>query len=255
MCDIQQMRLTAELVSRVARDVDDPGPVAGRVYATDDDYETLIRDLLTGRPASGEVWLFAFGSLIWKPGWTVVEQRIAVAPGWHRSFCLGWDRRYRGTEEHPGLMLALDRGGSCKGVIQKLPSDAVEATLGQLFRREVITKPPAQPPRWVSVKTAAGPLKAIAFAMDRKNVAYVGGLSAEQIADALATAVGHWGSMAEYVHNTVKHLGEMGIHDRLLWRMQELIAERIEAATTHPTSAVVSGTGIGARKAKQIPID
>ena len=83
----------------------------------------------------------------------------------------------------------------------------------------------------MSVQTAAGPLRAVTFAIDRHSDAYVGGLPAEEIANALATAVGHWGSMAEYLHNTVKHLEELGIGDRLLWRLQEMVAERIEAAT------------------------
>ncbi len=80
------------------------------------------------------------------------------------------------------------------------------------------------------MQTADGPLRAITFAMDRKSDGYVSGLSTEEIADVLAVAVGHWGSMAEYLYNTVKHLEALGIDDRYLWRMQELVAARIEAA-------------------------
>ena len=136
----RRMRLTPELVSQVARHVDDPGPVPGRSYATDADYEAVLRALLAGRPPSGEVWVFAYGSLIWKPACDIVERRVAVVRGWHRSFCLGWDRRFRGTKERPGLMLALDRGGACKGVVQRLPPDAVEANLGRLLRREMLIR-------------------------------------------------------------------------------------------------------------------
>ena len=75
------MRLTPELVSRVVRHVDDPGPVPGRVYATDADYEATTRALLADRPASGEVWVFAYGSLIWKPACDIVEQRVARRAG------------------------------------------------------------------------------------------------------------------------------------------------------------------------------
>ena len=225
------MRLTSELVARVARPVADPGPMTGRVYANDADYEAAARGLLASGPASGEVWVFAYGSLIWKPACEIVEQRVAALRGWHRAFCLGWDRRFRGTDEQPGLMLALDRGGNCTGVVQRLPPDAVEANLDRLLRREMLTKPSPFPPRCVSVETAAGTLRAITFAMDQRSDAYVSGLSAEEIADVLAAAVGHWGSMAEYLHNTVKHLEELGIEDPRLWHMQELVAERIEAAT------------------------
>jgi cation transport protein ChaC len=224
----RRMRLTRELVSRIARHA---GPVPGRVDANDADHEATARALLAAGPASGDIWVFAYGSLIWKPACDIVEQRVAVARGWHRAFCLGWDHCFRGTKERPGLMLALDRGGTCKGVVQRLPQDAVDANLGKLLRREMLTRPSPFPPRWVGVETAAGPLRAITFAMDRSSDAYVPGLSAEEIADVLAVAVGHWGSMAEYLHNTVKHLEELGIHDRVLWRLQDLVAERIEATT------------------------
>ena len=227
----RQMRLTRDHVSRVARVIEDPGPTPGRIYANDADYAEAGRALLDGRPPDGEVWVFAYGSLIWKPACDSVEQRVAVAPGWHRAFCLGWDRRFRGTKEQPGLMLALDRGGACKGLVQRLPPDAVGANLDKLLRREMHMKPSPFPPRWVSVRTADGPLRAITFAMDRNSDAYVAGLSTEEIADVLAVAVGHWGSMAEYLYNTVQHLEALGIDDRLLWRMQELVAARIEAAT------------------------
>jgi len=178
------------------------------------------------------VWVFAYGSLIWNPACAIVEQRVAVAHGWHRAFCLGWDRWFRGSDEWPGLMLALDRGGTCNGVAQRLPADAVEANLGKLLRREMPFRPSPFPPRWLNVETIAGPLRAITFAIDRKSNAYVAGLPVEKIADVLATAVGHRGSMAEYLFNTVAHLEALRIDDQLLWRLQELVAERIEAAAT-----------------------
>jgi cation transport protein ChaC len=225
------MRLTAELVARVGRPVADPGPLPGRVYATERDHAAVREALLADRPADGDVYVFAYGSLIWKPASAIVAQEVAVARGWHRAFCLGWDRRYRGNPERPGLMLALDRGGTCTGVVQRLPSHDVEASLDKLLRREMPIYPSPFPPRWVRVETATGPLRAITFAMDRKSDAYVTGLSIEEIADVLACAVGHWGSMAEYLHNTVAHLEELGISDGFLWQMQELVAKRIEART------------------------
>jgi len=230
------MRLTAELIARVGRAVEDPGPLPDRVYTVDADYAAAARDLLAGRPANGEVWVFAYGSLIWKPAFAVAEQQLAVARGWHRAFCLGWDRRYRGSNDRPGLMLALDRGGMCKGVAQRLPADSVEASLDQLLRREMVTRPSPFPPRWMNLETEAGPLRAITFAMDRRSQFYITGLSVEEIADVLSRAVGYFGSMAEYLHNTVLHLEELGIDDRLLWRLQELVAERIEARSTRTLS-------------------
>jgi cation transport protein ChaC len=225
----RRMRLTAELASRVTPCFPEPGSIPAQVRPTDADYQAMATALLSERPASGEVWVFAYGSLLWKPAFAIAEERPAVARGWHRSFRLGWDYRYRGSPKCPGLMLALDRGGTCKGILQRLPSHSVEASLRQLLHREVVMKPSPFPPRWIKVATANGSMRAITFAMDPKSDFYVSGLSDEHTADVLAAAVGQWGSMAEYLHNTVAHLQHLGIADRFLWRMQRLVAERIEA--------------------------
>lgn len=226
------MRLTPELVARVTGCVTgDPGPPSGIGTPDEADYDAAVRAILAARPAGADVWVFAFGSLIWKPGCDFVERRIAIARGWHRSFCLGWDRRFRGSDGRPGLMLSLDRGGQCRGVVYRLPPGAVETNLGRLLRREIRTKPSAHSPRWINVRTSEGSLRAIAFIVNRGSDRYVCGLSTGQIADALATAAGPWGSMAEYLHSTVEHLEELGIRDRHLWLLQELVADRIEAET------------------------
>lgn len=86
-------------------------------------------------------------------------------------------------------------------------------------------------PRWINVATDEGPVTALAFVMNRQSPAYVGRLALEDVADVLAKACGHWGSGAEYLHNTVRHLEENGIHDRNLWRLQKLVAARIADRT------------------------
>jgi cation transport protein ChaC len=222
------MRLTPELVDRVAPVVEVSPPLPFTA-PSDSDYEEAIRAIVGAAPSADEIWLFAYGSLIWKPACDVVEQRIGVARGWHRAFCLGWDRWFRGCDERPGLMLSLDRGGQCKGVAYRLPPDAVEANLGRLLRREMRAKPAAHAPRWVTIHTNDAPLRAITFAINRKGGRYVRGLSLEEIADALAVAAGPVGSMAEYLYSTVNHLEALGIHDKQLWRLQELVGQRIEA--------------------------
>lgn len=225
----RKMRLSEEHVRLVHREMPDPGPVEGMTPSTDADYQRFVADMLDGQPERGAVWVFAYGSLIWKPAFDFVEMRTGIVRGWHRSFCLGWNTRFRGSVEAPGLMLALDRGGSCKGALYRLPPDAVADNLRRLCEREMSYRPSPFPPRWVRVETANGPIAAITFCIDRQSGRYVSGLSDEAIADALARAVGHRGSMAEYLFATVKHLEEMGIHDHHLWRLQELVAARIEA--------------------------
>ena len=230
------MRLTAAHVARVHRDVPDPGiqTMPGFRAATDEDFNAIVSEMLATRPA-GPFWLFAYGSLIWKPETAFVESRQAVARGWHRRFCLGWDYRFRGSKDAPGLMLALDRGGQCRGMLYRLPEASLESELHKLIRREMSTVPSAFPWRWIDVMTTDGALRVLTFAMNRKSGRYIADLSEEQLADVLAKAVGFRGSMAEYLFSTVSKLEELGIHDRNLWRMQALVAERIDAA--HPTES------------------
>ena len=225
------MRLTAEHVARVTRPIPDPGPQQhpGHRAPTDTDFADAVAGMLASRPP-GAFWLFGYGSLIWRPETAFEEHRMATARGWHRRFCLGNEHRYRGNPQQPGVMMALDRGGSCKGVIYRLPEDGLEAELDRLIRREQSTVPLAFPWRWIEVEDENGDrLRVLAFAMNRKSTRYVGHLSDEAVADLLATACGFRGSMAEYLYATVSKLEELGIHDRNLWRMQELVAERIEA--------------------------
>jgi cation transport protein ChaC len=225
----RKMRLTAEHVALLNRDIADPGPqvIAGHRPATDADYAESVSRMLTTRPA-GPFWLFGYGSLIWKPETAFIEMRTAVARGWHRRFCLGWDERFRGNPAQPAVMMVLDRGGTCKGAAFRLLEQDLEAELHKLIRREQSQVPASFPWRWIEVGTEDGPLKVMTFAMDRRSPRYVAGLTEEQLVDVLATAHGFRGSMAEYLFSTVSKLEEMSIHDRTLWRLQERVAERIE---------------------------
>lgn len=228
------MRLTAEHVKRVHRVIADPGLqlLPGYRAVTDADDAAEIARIFETRPEGG-LWIFAYGSLIWNPATAFEESRQAVARGWHRRFCLGWDYCYRGNKDQPGLMLALDRGGQCRGMAYRLPEATLEDELRKLFKREISTVPTAFPWRWIDLVSEDGPLRAITFAMNRKSDRYIAHLADPELADVLASAVGFRGSMAEYLFSTVSKLEELGIHDRNLWRLQALVAERIDAA--HPT--------------------
>jgi cation transport protein ChaC len=124
-------------------------------------------------------------------------------------------------------MMALDRGGQCRGMVFRIPAGEAAASLHALFRRELVIKPPGTPPRWVSALTDSGPLQAVTFAVDRRSPFYTGRLSPDTVAEVLATAAGHWGSGAEYLYNTLCHLDALGIRDRNLWRLQPLVAQRL----------------------------
>jgi cation transport protein ChaC len=225
----RQMTLTRDLVALVHRVMEDPGPEPGLVYHSDEDYDAVVQTVLASHSSGQDAWLFAYGSLIWKPEVEHVEARRGTAHGWHRSFCFRITR-FRATKDQPGLMMALDRGGQCRGMLYRLPAQSLQAQLGKLFRREFTAKPANSMPRWIKVTTEEGPVTAIAFVMNRKSPAYVGRLTPEDVADVLAKACGHWGSGAEYLHNTVMHLEEHGIHDSNLWTLQRLVAAKINGA-------------------------
>jgi cation transport protein ChaC len=221
--------LSSRHVEALRRDIADPGPrlLPGFRPATDEDYDQTVDAIIRSAPGDG-LWVFAYGSLIWNPEFEHEERQVALARGWRRAFCLGWDTRYRGNAEQPGLMLALDRGGQCTGVAFRLPADRLADNLHRLIRREMSMVPSAFPWRWIGVRTGAGPLTALTFAMNRKSGRYVSGLSDDALADVLASACGFRGSMCEYLHATVSHLEELGIHDSHLWRLQAMVAERVE---------------------------
>lgn len=225
------MRLTQRHVELLRREIPDPGPqlIDGFRPATDDDFAAIVTEMQRTRPPGG-FWVFAYGSLIWRPETAFEEKRVATARGWHRRFCLGWDHRYRGSPETPGLMMALDRGGQCRGVVYRLPEAELDAELHKLIRREMSMVPSAFPWRWIDVSTSEGPLRVLTFAMDRNSPRYIAGLSDDELADVLATACGHRGSMVEYLFSTVSILDSLGIRDRNLWRLQELVADRVDAA-------------------------
>ena len=221
------MALTPELLALVERTEADPGPEEGSRDPTDAELLDWSRALLEEERAS-RVLLFAYGSLIWNPVFEFRASRRAVAGGWHRSFCMRITR-WRGTREFPGLMMALDRGGACSGVLYELEGADNVAQVFRLLEREVDAVPATNVPRWVNVRTSFGLERALTFVASPHGPAYAGRLPLEDVARITAKAAGHWGSTAEYLYRTVRGLEDHGIVDRNLWRLQKLVADEIVA--------------------------
>jgi glutathione-specific gamma-glutamylcyclotransferase len=220
------MALTAELVARCHRAEPDPGPEQGYPEFTEGEYDAAVAALLQ-RKAPGPLWLFAYGSLIWKPDFDSVEHRRATVHGWHRAFCLELTR-WRGSPQQPGLMMGLQRGGCCEGVAYRLPDGDHAGQLGRLLRREV-SGPDGMPAvRWLRADASGEKLQALAFWVDTGEVDYFVKLPLTEVAHVLARACGHIGSGAEYLFHTVSKLEEFGIRDRNLWRLQQLVADEIQ---------------------------
>jgi cation transport protein ChaC len=226
------MMLTEDLVRIAHRVVDDAGPDPDQQYQSEADYARMISSLLASHRRNKDLWIFAYGSLLWKPEIAHAASRIGRLFGWHRAFCLRITR-FRGSKEQPGLMMSLDRGGQCQGVLLKLPSADREAQLLRLLRREVVLKPSNNCARWVTVTTASGVVPAIAFVANRSSPGYVGKLGLDEVAENLCIACGHWGSGAEYLYRTVSHLASLDIKDRNLWRLQGLVAQKIAETAAH----------------------
>ena len=224
----QRMHLTADHVARVERLEPDPGPQIGTRKPDESDFAKFVKDLLEQhRPK--DLWVFAYGSLIWNPEFEFEEMQTATANGWHRCFCIHLTR-WRGTRTLPGLMMALDRGGSCKGLAFRLPVSDHNGQLVTLMRREVGAIPATNVPRWIKVVTENGPLLALAFVVDTKGPTYAGKLPLDQVARVLSRAAGHLGSAAQYLYNTVSKLESHGIRDKNLWELQMLVAREIDKA-------------------------
>jgi len=174
------------------------------------------------REGGEPVWLFAYGSLMWNPEFEFAEVRPALLRGYHRRFCL-YSRDYRGTPERPGLVLGLDRGGSCHGIAYRLPPDRLGTTFDRIWAREMTGR--VYEMRRVAVRTADGIITAHACVVRRASSDYAGRLSVDRMAELLAIAAGGRGTGREYLANTVRHLEALGIRDRLLHRIEARVGE------------------------------
>ncbi|MEO8937942.1 MAG: gamma-glutamylcyclotransferase [Burkholderiaceae bacterium] len=182
---------------------------------SDAQLEASLEQILHRAPA-GDVWIFAYGSLIWNPLFPVAEERVARVHGLHRSFCI-WSRLGRGSPERPGLVLGLDRGGNCRGVALRLEERFAREELALVWRREMVTG--AYRPTWVKANTGAGVVDAITFVADRKAEGFAGDLSEAEVARILCTGAGFLGTCSEYLTQTTAGLAARGIHDEGLKRL------------------------------------
>ncbi|MAN15881.1 MAG: gamma-glutamylcyclotransferase [Dinoroseobacter sp.] len=160
-----------------------------------------------------DLWVFGYGSLIWNPGFEVEERRIARLPGWHRSFCMS-SIHHRGTEEAPGLVLALDEapGEHCDGVAFRVAAARRDATIAYLRDRELISSAYLERELPIFFRDGAQAM-AVTYVIDRAHVQYVAGMALEDQAQIIARATGGRGPNDEYLYNTASHLAELDLAD------------------------------------------
>ncbi|MFN3614426.1 MAG: gamma-glutamylcyclotransferase [Rubrimonas sp.] len=160
-----------------------------------------------------DLWVFGYGSLMWKPGFAFAERRMARLQGWRRSFCLR-SITYRGTPEAPGLVLGLDRDphGGCDGVAFRVAAHAAADVLSYLRARELVTYAYREALLPVRLDDGAE-VPALAYVVDPAHPQYAGGLPMDEQAAVIARAVGPMGPNREYLWNTTAHLRELGVTD------------------------------------------
>ncbi len=183
----------------------------------------LLDEILAQHDPSQDVWVFGYGSLIWNPAFEYEEKRPALLAGWHRRFCLKMFLG-RGTRENPGLMLALDAGGTCNGVAFRIAAAKVREELNVLWLREMFGG--GYHARWVELQAGDEKLRAITFVINTEHPRYLKELSLEETAAFIATGCGHLGTCREYLENTVAHLEALGLSDAGLARIVAALPER-----------------------------
>jgi cation transport protein ChaC len=183
------------------------------------DPQRLLAHTLQAWGGRGDVWVFGYASLIWRPEFESVEERPATVFGWHRALAMR-SRINRGTPECPGLVFALVPGGSCRGRAYRIEQPRVEAELERLWVREMPTG--VYDPKWLHCRTPQGTVPGLAFTLDRKSPSHTGALPDAQMIEVLRTANGRYGSTLSYLVETERSLRDCGIRDRDVERLVAL---------------------------------
>ncbi len=176
---------------------------------------------------SGDLWVFGYGSLMWRPGFDFLEQRPARLNGAHRALCV-ISHVHRGSPEKPGLVLGLDRGGSCRGIAFRVDRQKREQVIQYLREREQVTSVYLEKFRQVDLLDGdRARVSAVCYLVDRGHSQYAGALTLEEQLTYVKRGHGKSGNNPDYVLATVEALKSLGIRDRELeWLADQLKSER-----------------------------
>ena len=168
-----------------------------------------------------DLWVFGYGSLMWRPGFDHVERIVATLHGFHRALCV-YSHVHRGTPDNPGLVLGLDRGGSCRGIAFRVRHTDTEKTIDYLRAREQVTmvyRETRHTLRLIDGRTVSG----IAFTIDRTHRQYAPKLEFDELLRLIRQGVGVSGANPDYVTATHAHLVSLGLHDHTLSRLSRAL--------------------------------
>ena len=183
------------------------------------DPDSMLADALRAWGGSGDVWVFGYASLIWRPEFEAAEARAAVVHGWHRALQMR-SRVNRGTPEVPGLVFALVSGGSCRGMAYRIERSQVRVELERLWQREMPTG--VYDPKWLACRTTQGRVQALGFTLSRGSASHTGSVADADMLEILRAAQGRYGSTLDYLVETATSLRRCGIRDREVERLVEL---------------------------------
>ena len=170
---------------------------------------------------TGDLWVFGYGSLMWRPGFDVLERVPARLIGLHRALCV-FSYVHRGTPEKPGLVLGLDRGGMCRGIAYRVAAAKRDSTIAYLRGREQVTSVYLETMRRIELEDEARrQVRALTYIVDRGHVQYAGRLSVEQSVHYVRQGHGRSGQNRDYVVETVRALEALGYRDSDLHRIAE----------------------------------
>jgi len=193
----------------------------GEAFRSEEDMRETLRAILARHDASSDLHVFAYGSLLWNPGLESTQEMRAHVHGWHRSFCLR-NVVGRGSPREPGLMLALDDGGSCKGLLYRISAPKVRGELELLWRREMATG--SYDARWVSARAGSTRIEAVTFVANRRHERYVRSIAVDDMVTRINAAKGSLGSCRAYFDRLMGKLHELGIEDRRMKEIQRALA-------------------------------
>jgi cation transport protein ChaC len=181
----------------------------------------------------GDLWVFGYGSLMWRPGFDVLERVPAKLIGMHRALCV-YSFVHRGTPEKPGLVMGLDRGGMCRGIAYRVAAAKREETIAYLREREQVTSVYLETMRRIALEDEARRrVRALCYAVDRGHVQYAGRLSVDESVHYVRQGHGRSGNNRDYVIETVRALEALGYRETEL----HLIAERLKGVHETESSA------------------
>ncbi|MDC0461851.1 gamma-glutamylcyclotransferase [Alphaproteobacteria bacterium] len=179
--------------------------------------------------SGNDIWIFGYGSLIWNPSFNFNARKQAHLFGYHRRFCLRTTIT-RGSPEKPGLVLGLDRGGSARGIIFRMPASIAASECDVIWKREMLNG--AYTPSWVKVRADDGTQKkALTFVIRREHPSFAAPLPDNQSSKIIAEASGIIGANSEYLYNTEAALAAEGIHDSTLKRLVKLVTMHNQGQT------------------------